>query len=66
VPCDRCAPRPSSFKCKEAGPTEPPDDPGNPSVNFLGERRTNQTHQSTTDSESRPARKGAGKEAMLC
>src|SRR5271156_2714251 len=27
----------------------PPDDPGNPSVNFHGEQRRNATHQSTTD-----------------
>ena len=34
-----------------AAPTAapPPDDPGNPSVNFRGERRTNATHTSTTD-----------------
>jgi hypothetical protein len=36
-----------SFKRKDAGPSEPPDDPGNPSVNFHGQRRTNQTHQCT-------------------
>jgi hypothetical protein len=44
----------------------PPDDPGNPSVNFHGERRGNATHQSTTDRESLLAKKGAGKEAKLC
>ena len=44
----------------------PPDDPGNPSVNFHGERRQNATHQSTTDPEARLAKKGAGKEARLC
>ena len=55
-----------SFKRKDAGPSEPPDDPGNPSVNFHGQRRTNQTHQSTTDPEARLAKKGAGKEAKLC
>jgi transposase len=33
----------------EDGPDEPPDDPGNPTVNFRGERRTNATHQSRTD-----------------
>jgi len=27
----------------------PPDDPGNPTVNFHGERRSNDTHASTTD-----------------
>ncbi|HEX8813720.1 MAG TPA: IS5 family transposase [Terracidiphilus sp.] len=41
------------------------DDPGNPSVDFHGERRSNATHQSTTDPEARLARKGAGKEARL-
>ena len=47
-------------------PNEPPDDPGNPNVNFRGERRSNATHQSTTDPEARLARKGPGKEARLC
>lgn len=46
--------------------TPPPDDPGNPTVDFHGERRTNTTHQSTTDPEARLARKGTGKEAKLC
>jgi transposase len=49
-------------------PVEPPspvDDPGNPTVNFRGERRTNKTHTSTTDSEARLAKKSAGKEAKL-
>src|SRR5713226_6224556 len=55
-----------SFKRKDAGPSEPPDDPGNPTVNFHGERRSNATHQSTTDPEARLARKGPGKEARLC
>ncbi len=40
--------------------------PGNPTVNFHGERRSNATHESTTDPEARLARKGAGKEAKLC
>ncbi len=55
-----------SFKRKDAGPSEPPDDPSNPTVNFHGERRSNPTHQSTTDPEARLAKKGAGKEAKLC
>jgi len=41
------------------------DDPGNPTVDFHGEERSNQTHQSTTDAEALLARKGAGKEAKL-
>lgn len=40
-------------------------DPGNPSVNFHGETRRNETHQSTTDTEARLYRKGNGKEARL-
>jgi hypothetical protein len=49
-----------------AAPAAPLDDPGNPTVDFHGERRTNATHQSTTDPEARLARKGTGKEAKLC
>lgn len=41
-------------------------DPGNPSVNFRGEKRCNDTHQSTTDPESVLYRKAQGKEARLC
>ena len=55
-----------SFKRKGDDQQTPPDDPGNPSVDFHGERRTNATHQSTTDPEARLARKGPGKEAKLC
>ncbi len=57
-----------SFKPKDKAEQKPPDDndPGNPTVNFHGERRSNETHQSTTDPEARLARKGAGKEAKLC
>jgi transposase len=54
-----------SFRRKDAGPTPPPDDPGNPTVNFHGEARCNDTHQSTTDPDARLARKGQGKEAKL-
>ncbi len=46
-----------------AGPSD--DDPGNPTVNFHGERRSNTTHQSTTDPDSRLAKKGPGREAKL-
>jgi transposase len=56
-----------SFRRKEKGAKDrrPPDDPGNPSVNFHGEKRTNDTHESTTDPEAKLARKGGGKEAKL-
>ncbi len=43
----------------------PPDDPGNPTVNFHGEKRSNDTHESTTDPDALLARKGNGKEAKL-
>ncbi len=36
------------------------DDPGNPTVNFRGERRSNRTHQSLTDPEARLARRSKG------
>jgi transposase len=42
------------------------DDPGNPTINFHGEKRRNDTHQSTTDPESVLYRKAKGKEAKLC
>jgi len=54
-----------SFKKKTEAAPAPPDDPDNPTVSFHGERRTNTTHQSTTDPEARLVRKGAGKEAKL-
>ena len=44
----------------------PPDDSGNPSVDFHGERRRNATHESSTDPAARLAKKGAGKAAKLC
>ncbi len=54
-----------SFRPKETPLSEPVDDPGNPTVDFRGERRSNATHQSTTDPEARLMRKGKGKEARL-
>ncbi len=42
------------------------DDPGNPTINFRGEKRCNDTHQSTTDPQSVLYRKAHGKEAKLC
>jgi transposase len=55
-----------SFKPKDTPPAdEPPDDPGNPIINFRGEKRSNATHQSTTDPEARLAKKGRGFEAKL-
>ena len=54
-----------SFRPKEEKPAAPPDDPGNPTVNFRGEKRSNETHQSKSDPEALLARKGEGKEAKL-
>ena len=54
-----------SFQPKD-GPANPSDDdPGNPSVNFRGQRRSNQTHQSTTDPDSRLFRKAEGQPSRL-
>jgi len=57
-----------SFQRRDAAPGDrpPPDDPGNPTVDFHGEKRANATHVSTTDPEAQLARKGKGKEAKLC
>jgi transposase len=54
-----------SFQPKDKKTWPPPDDPGNPTVDFHGEKRSNQTHESKTDPHARLARKGAGKEAKL-
>ena len=54
-----------SFRPKD----EPPPPPGgdrNDWVDFKGQKRSNQTHASTTDPEARLARKGFGKETRLC
>jgi transposase len=55
-----------SFQRKDGtGAGRSDSDPGNPTVNFHGEKRSNDTHASTTDADSRLARKGDGKEAKL-
>lgn len=54
-----------SFKRKDSPPESPPDDPGNPEVDFHGENRKNETHQSTTDPESRMYKKSKGTTAKL-
>jgi transposase len=61
-----------SFRPKAAD-GDPPDKPDEPPssgrdalVDFRGQKRSNQTHASTTDPEARLARKGKGKEAKLC
>ncbi len=54
-----------SFQPKQEKPAPPPDDPGNPTVNFRGEKRSNDTHESKTDPEALLARKSQGKESKL-
>src|ERR1700720_2822245 len=54
-----------SFQPKEGKSSPSDDDPGNPTVNFRGERRSNETHESKTDPEALLARKGEGKESKL-
>ncbi len=56
-----------SFRPKGEKPSDRPTDgdPSNPTVDFHGEKRRNETHQSTTDPESRLMRKAKGKEAKL-
>jgi IS5 family transposase len=53
-----------SFKPKGTDQT-PPDDPKNPTVNFHGQTRRNDTHQSTTDPDARLYKKAVGREAKL-
>ena len=56
-----------SFRPTDEAPGDrpPPDDPSNPTVNFHGERRSNATHQSTTDPDARLFTKGNGQAAKL-
>jgi transposase len=53
-----------SFRPKD-GSGEPPEPGRNGECHFHGEKRTNETHASTTDPEARLYRKGRGKEAKL-
>jgi transposase len=57
-----------SFRRKDEKPGDrpPPDDPGNPTVNFHGEKRSNETHESKTDPGSKLYRKGNNHGAQLC
>jgi transposase len=52
-----------SFRPREDEP--PPAAGGNPTVNFRGQRRTNDTHQSTTDPDARLFKKAVGQPARL-
>jgi transposase len=56
-----------SFKPKEGSDEPPPSNGGrNAEANFHGQKRSNETHASTTDPQAKLYRKGAGKEAKLC
>jgi transposase len=56
-----------SFKRRQPAASPPPtdSDPGNPTVNFRGEKRSNDTHASTTDPDARLYKKATGQEAKL-
>ena len=54
-----------SFQPKDKQDGPPPDDQGNPTVDFHGQKRSNETHESKTDPDALLARKGKGKEAKL-
>ena len=53
------------FRRKDEPPGPPSEGGRNPTVDFHGEKRSNETHASTTDPDARLARKGNGKEAKL-
>lgn len=55
-----------SFKKKGSKSPKSPDDPGNPTVDFRGEKRCNATHASTTDPDAKLYRKSFGTESKLC
>lgn len=56
--------RPKTEK-KDDDTNGPPGDRGNRWVDFHGEKRSNETHESKTDPEAKLLRKGFGKEAKL-
>lgn len=56
-----------SLKPRDGTPPDAPTPPGrNVEVDFHGQKRSNDTHASTTDPEARLYRKGKGREAKLC
>jgi transposase len=56
-----------SFQPKDCNDIDPPDGPGrNPTVNFRGKKRTNDTHASKTDPDARLYKKAKGQQAKLC
>ena len=57
--------RPIGSQDKKVSDGADDDDPGNPTVNFRNEKRSNKTHRSIVDPEARLFRKGKGKPAIL-
>ena len=55
-----------SFRPKDVSGGTPMGVEKNPEVDFHGEKRSNETHRSTTDPKAMLAKKGKGKEAKLC
>jgi len=55
-----------SFRPKDDPGTDPPGGGRNAERNFRGERRSNQTHASTTDPDARLYRKGDRQSSVLC
>jgi IS5 family transposase len=53
------------FQRKDQDQTLPPEDPGNPSIDFHGQERRNDIHASTPDSEASLARKSGSHESKL-
>jgi len=51
---------------KSFRPKDEEQGPPDGGADFRGKRRSNETHESTTDPEARLSRKGPGKEAKLC
>jgi hypothetical protein len=54
-----------SFQRKDRGNEPPADDPDNPTLDFHGEKRIYETHESTTDADARLTRKSGGHEVKL-
>jgi transposase len=54
-----------SFVKKDGGGPPPEDGGRNPSVDFKGEKRSNETHQSTTDPDARLYKKSEGEKSRL-
>lgn len=54
-----------SFTRRDAPRSGPPEDPGNPTVDFRGEQRSNATHTSTTDPDAKLYKKADGQKSVL-